>query len=323
MRGANNDKYLQTERIAMEIERREKLTVQAACELLNAIGMGNEKTIADYKNRIPLYIQFIEQHGMDYRVLFDYRKWLEGKSDWKASTKNKYFVAAKKLSKVLYHTKQIPVDITCNLAGEPIKGFGSGKYHKKNGLSQGDVDKLTDFLASLPETPKASRLKAMISLLIYQGLRQVEVSRLMVEDIDLEDGIIFIQGKGQDDKEPAVLQNKTIEHLAQYIQDHNLKSGPLFFSNTTSTVGNNLSTRRIRELVKDTYRKAGVAEKRTTHDTRHYYATVIKKACKGDVLKMRRYTRHRNVNMLLTYVDEIDMREDKGQIEQAFDNVKF
>ena len=76
-------------------------------------------------------------------------------------------------------------------------------------------------------------------------------------------------------------------------------------------------------MVKETYRKAGVAEKRTTHDTRHYYTTRIKEACGGDVLKMRRYTRHRNLNMLVTYVDEIDMKQDKGQIERAFDSLNF
>lgn len=307
----------------MEIEKRSKFTIQAANELIDAIGFDNENTATDYKIRIPLYLDFIEQHGMNYRVLIDYKKWLASKNDWKTGTKQKYFIAAKKLSKVLYETKQIPVDITKNIAGESIKGFSVAKVHKKNGVSEKEAWDLAQYLHELPDTPKNNRVRAILSLFIYQGLRQIEVSRLMVEDVDLEDRILFVQGKGEDDKEPVELLDKTIKHLENYMSDYKLKSGPLFPSETTSTVGRNLSTRRIREIVKETFRAAGVSEKRSTHGLRHHFTTVLDEQFDHDVNKIMRYSRHKDPRTVMMYIDSRKKAEDRPDFERAFDGLKF
>jgi integrase/recombinase XerC len=79
----------------------------------------------------------------------------------------------------------------------------------------------------------------MLALFMYQGLRQIEVVRLDVTDIDLKNGKAFIHGKGRDDKEPIALHPYTTQALADYLQASNKKSGALF----TSTSNNSYNQR--------------------------------------------------------------------------------
>jgi len=86
----------------------------------------------------------------------------------------------------------LPVDITQN-----IKSFSQSKKHKKEGLNDQEIGKLTIALKELPNTPPNTRIKAMISLLVLQGLRQIEITRLDVKDVDLIRKTALVEGKGQ------------------------------------------------------------------------------------------------------------------------------
>lgn len=157
----------------------------------------SETTRADYKARIGLYIDFINQHGMSRNTLLEFRGYLEGRTDYSVSTKNKYFTTAKRYTGVMYTAGLIPVDATKDISGKDIKGFTQDKKHKKDGLTNDDVTRLTNYLQTLEPSPATARLKALFSVFMLQGLRQVEVVRLDVTDIDLKAGKAFIRGKGE------------------------------------------------------------------------------------------------------------------------------
>jgi len=65
-------------------------------------------------------------------------------------------------------------------------------------------------------------------LLALQGLRQIEAVRLNVEDLDLVNGLAWIQGK--DDKELIHLHPETVRGLRNYIREVKIGSGVLFKS---------------------------------------------------------------------------------------------
>ncbi len=81
------------------------------------------------------------------------------------------------------------------------KSFSQSKKHKKEGLNDEEIDQLAYALKELPNTAQNTRIKAIISLLVLQGLRQVEITRLNVKDIDLIRKTALVEGKGKDDKE--------------------------------------------------------------------------------------------------------------------------
>ncbi|GAH42065.1 unnamed protein product, partial [marine sediment metagenome] len=107
----------------------------------------------------------------------------------------------------------IPADITQN-----IKTFRQSKKHKKDGLTDEEIKVLMGKVGPLPNTARATRLKAILVLLTLQGLRQIELIRLSVRDLDFVSKTAFIQGKGQDDKELINLQPETCRTLQEYLR---------------------------------------------------------------------------------------------------------
>jgi integrase len=279
----------------------------------------NEATRADYKARIGLYVNFINQHGFNRNTLLEYRRYLDSRTDYSVSTKNKYFTSAKRYSGVLHTAGLIPVDITKDISGKDLKGFKQDKKHKKDGLSSDEIASLTDYLQSLEPTANSKRLKAMLALFMYQGLRQIEVTRLDVTDIDLKNSKAFIKGKGRDDKEPIALHPYTATALNDYLLATNKKSGALFTSNSNNSLNERLQTRAVRKIIKQVL--DNLAIKNSVHGFRHYFTTTMVKHYKGDLLAVAHYTRHKNLEMLQVYNDAINAEADLPRYYQAFEGV--
>ena len=281
----------------------------------------NDATRSDYKAHIGDFINFIELNGLKASTLLDYRRYLAGRNDFAASTKNKYFTAARRYAGILYNAKLIPIDITKDISGKDLKGFTQDKKHKKDGLQPADIERLTNYFSGLDDTPGAKRLKALFSLLIYQGLRQIEIARLDVTDLDLRAGRAFILGKGRDDKEPIALHPHTTKALSEYLAAYNKKSGALFTSESNNANGQRLTTRSIRLLVKQILTELDIDN--STHGFRHYFTTTMIKGYKGDLLAVTHYTRHKSLEMLQVYNDAINAKQDLPRYINVFNEVRL
>jgi len=280
----------------------------------------NEATRADYKARIGLYIDFINAHGMTRNTLLEFRGYLEGRTDYSVSTKNKYFTTAKRYTGVLFTAGLIPVDATKDISGKDIKGFTQDKKHKKDGLTADDVTRLTTYLQSLEPSPATARLKALFSLFMLQGLRQIEVVRLDVTDVDLKASKAFIRGKGRDDKEPIALHPHTTEALADYLEVTGKKSGALFTSISNNSYNQRLNTRGLRKLLMGILNQLDIDN--SIHGFRHYFTTTMVKHYEGDLLTVAHYTRHKSLEMLQVYNDAMNAEADLPRYYQAFEGIK-
>lgn len=281
----------------------------------------SETTRDDYKLRVGEFIDFIKANGVNRNTMLDYRKYLEQRTDYSISTKNKYFTTAKRYCGVLYNAHILPTDITKDLSGVELKGFKQSRLHKKDGVSQAEVDRLAEYFRGLDESKQNLRLKAIFSLLIYQGLRQVEIVRLDVSDLDLRAGKAFVQGKGRDDKEPIALHPYTVNALRAYLTAYKKKSGAVFTCESNRAYGERLTTLSLRRIVKGVLRDLGVEN--STHGFRHYFTTNLIKNYKGDLLTVAHYTRHRRLDMLQVYNDAINAEQDLPRYINAFEGVKL
>jgi site-specific recombinase XerD len=131
----------------------------------------SENTRIDYKFRIGLFLGYIKEKGLDCNSFLEFKRYLVSRTDFTVSTKNKYLATAKIFLKELNRQGLLPVDITQN-----IKTFSQNKKHKRDGLNDDEVNLLTDKIRQLPITPQNTRLKAILSLLTLQGLRQIEIT---------------------------------------------------------------------------------------------------------------------------------------------------
>ena len=276
----------------------------------------SEATRKDYKYRIGLFLDFTGERGFNRNSFLEFKRALAERTDLSVATKNKYLATAKIFLKEANRQGFLPADITQN-----IKTFSQSKKHKRDGLNDEEMSKLTTAIKELPETPTNARLKAILSLLVFQGLRQVEIIRLDVKDIDFISKTAFIQGKGRDDKEPIYLHPETIKAIQAYLKSNKIADGALFTSQSNNNKNQRLTTRAIRDIVKKTLNDLGI--EKTTHGFRHYFTTTLIKTYKGDLLEVAQYTRHKSLEMLQVYNDNINRKADLPRYYQAFSGVKL
>jgi len=283
-----------------------------------------ESTRIDYKYRIQRFLDHLASSPLDRNSYLEYKRLLADNEEMAVATKNKYLAAARVFLKELNRLGYLPTDITQN-----VKAFQQDKKHKKDGLTDDEVGQIVARFQTPsgrmdctdPYMKPVFRLKVLIALLAFQGLRQIEISRLDVQDIDVVHKLAYIRGKGRDDKEPIFLHPETAEALRQYLECYGYTEGALFRSESNSSSGQRLSTRGIRSIITSHLRDWGIDK--TVHGFRHYFTTRLIKAYKGDLIEVAHYTRHRSLEMLQVYNDRLQMEADLPRFYGAFEGVSF
>ena len=257
-----------------------------------------ESTKQDYLARLPRFIKFVEQNGVDRDLLLRYKQALRDDVTLGVSAKNKLLTTARIALRELYRQGKLAVDLSVG-----VKSFQQSNKHKVVGLNTEEVEKICRHLQSLDHSLSSERLRTIVALLLFQGLRQVEICRLDVKDIDLANNRIYIVGKGRIDSEPIHLHPETQKALTGYLSQSQIKHGALLTHLNRQTGGHRLSTRGLRKIFQDLLK--GLIIQKTTHGTRHYFTTELIKHFRSDLTTVAMLTRHSNLEMLQVYNDEI------------------
>lgn len=269
----------------------------------------SETTRKDYSARVGFFISYVQEKGLDRNTYLSFKKCLESKTEYTVSTKNKYLATARVFLKELNRLGFLPVDITQN-----VKLFSQSKKHKREGFTEDEIMELVTKIETLPDTPHKARLRALLSLLAFQGLRQIEIIRLDVNDVDLVRKVIFVKGKGSDDKEIVYITPQTVNALREYMRVNKVGSGALFKS-----LGNRKSERITTMTIKRVFKTLceEITTEKSVHGFRHFYITALLK--KLDVRDVRKFSRHSSLEMLIVYDDEIDVRKKTVDVFQVFE----
>lgn len=273
-----------------------------------------DETKKDYLARLPQFAGWLHRNGITQDTLLRYKQYLRSRTDLGIASKNKYLAVARLAMKEMYRRGAISVDLSLN-----VKSFQQSNKHKVEGLTEQEVERLCQHLRELSDTFKTVRLRALVALLLYQGLRQVEICRLDVADVELNTSRLNVLGKGRDDKEYIYLHPQTTKALAAYMKASRVKDGPLFTSLFGQTKGKRLTTRGLRQIVKNLLAEVGIDK--TVHGFKHYFTTTLIKAYQSDLLRVAHYTRHRSVEMLQVYNDRLQDEADLPRFYASFDVV--
>jgi integrase len=270
----------------------------------------SETTRKDYATRITLFLGFVQKQDFHINSYIEFKRYLEKRTDYTVATKNKYLATAKVFLKEINRIGFLPADITQN-----VRLFSQNKKHKREGLTDAEMIRVVEEIKGLPDTPRNARTRALFCLLAFQGLRQIEILRLDVSDVDLVNKVALVRGKGSDDKEPVYLAPKTVEALRGYLRANKIGSGALFRS-----LGNRhskrLSSMTIKREFKGVFDEAEV--KKTVHGFRHFYITRLLQNL--DVRDVRKFSRHRSLEMLIVYDDELDIRHKLTEVFACFES---
>jgi integrase/recombinase XerC len=153
--------------------------------------------------------------------------------------------------------------------------------------------------------PQGIRNRAVLRLLYDLALRRGEVSRLDIEDLDLNTNRLSILGKGRTQKEIMSLPDLTANALKNWLHCYPGTTGPLFINLSRSRPMNErLSASGIYRIVS----KLGdlIGHKVRPHGLRH---TAITEACKKIVShqigieELLDFSRHKDIRTLFIYRD--------------------
>lgn len=139
-------------------------------------------------------------------------------------------------------------------------------------LHAAEVSTLLDSID--PEKPLGRRDRAILELFYSSGLRLSELCKARLETLDQEDGFIRVTGKGGKTRIVRV-GTKALEAITSYLRD---ERRDLVTSKTSSHIflsvrGGPLSPDRIRQIVKERAKAAGIEQNMYPHLLRHSFAT--------------------------------------------------
>jgi integrase/recombinase XerC len=144
---------------------------------------------------------------------------------------------------------------------------------------------------------------AILRLLWDNALRRGEIGHLTIGDF--QDNQLWIKGKGRMQKESIDLPIKTVQALEEWliVRGSNEKLDPLFISLDNHTKGMKLSTRSIDRLLKRATKRANVSKVMSPHKVRHSSITAALDGSNGDIRRVQKLSRHKNVATVMIYDD--------------------
>lgn len=266
------------------------------------------KTVETYSKALKQFYSYTERNQIKQPTrqdIINFREYLE--QNHKASTVNTYIIAIRQFFK---WTEQN--GIYSNIA-DHVKGKKISREPKKDYLTPVQIKTI---LRSIDRTSlNGKRDYALITLMVTCGLRDIEVNRANIEDIRTQgiNTVLFLQGKGRDDKNEYVIIPEQVElALREYLKERNATSTqPLFTSISNHANNKRLTTRSISRIVKKAFVSCGYDSNRlTAHSLRHTAVTLALQS--GNSLQeVQQFARHTNINTTMIYAHNLERQSNK------------
>lgn len=223
------------------------------------------KVFADYcKNE---YIEIPKRQDI---INFKNKLIAEGKQ---ATTIQSYLTAISKFYKWL--------SINYNVKNE-AQDIERPKVNYKQGFKKGYINEQKTFeLMNQFNLNNINDLRnyIIVALSFFCGLRTIEIERANIQDLSNLYGynVLYIQGKGRDDKNEFVkLPNEIYFAIKKYIESREDKNEALFVSTSNNNNGQRVAKDSISRIVKQALRNIGIdTPKITQHSGRHTLASIM------------------------------------------------
>lgn len=153
---------------------------------------------------------------------------------------------------------------------------------------------------------------AVIELLFATGIRISELCTIRCQNIDLQDHVIVINGKGSKERLIHICSSSVIAALNKYRNEYysEIQSCGYFFVNR---IGNRLSDQSVREMINKYCRMAGIPQHITPHMFRHTFATLLLEE-NVDLRYIQTMLGHSSINVTEIYT-HVTMSKQKDILE--------
>lgn len=159
---------------------------------------------------------------------------------------------------------------------------------------------------------KCLRDIAVIELLFATGIRISELCTIPPQNIDLQNAVIIIKGKGAKERLIHICGNNVITVLNEYYSEYNseiLSCGYFFVNN----MGKRLSEQSVREMINKYCHIADIHQHITPHMFRHSFATLLLEE-DVDLRYIQTMLGHSSINVTEIYT-HVTMAKQKNILE--------
>lgn len=280
---------------------------ESAAQYITTLTVRNhaERTVSEQQRKLNRFLSFLEENKIQYpdeitrEHILRYQTELyqyvnhRGRPNTIAY-QNGMLGVVKSFMRFLKERDLIITDPTCNVpyAKEP-------KKLPKGILTPSEARKIIN----TPDTKSiiGYRDRTILEVLYTTGIRKEEVNTLTLNDVDYNDGLLRVTGKGKKDR-VVPLGRIACRYLENYIksvrpeQVKNPGNHALFLS----CKGNRLSKNVIWNLVKKYAKKAGIKKNVHPHTFRHTCATALLKN-KADIRAVQELLGHDSLESTQIY----------------------
>ena len=285
-------------------------------------------TLRHYRTHIGFFINYYGDKDVNLIVYEDYECYiLYLKNKYKESgfvgkkqklsgrTIKTYASALKTFLKFCFNKGYINTDLSLKIK--------MPKYHKKiiSILSTKEISLLINSFNK--DTYIGSRDLLIIAFMLESGLRLSEVVNISVCDVDYDNSVIVVHGKGQKDR-IVPLTNFTSSCLFSYLDNYKKYFSKIISNNEMLLKcldGTDISKNTI-SLIFRRLRKSSCIENLHPHLLRHTFATMFL-LNGGDIANLQIILGHTTLNMVLNYLhiaNQISIS--KQQIYSPITNIK-
>ncbi len=259
----------------------------------------SENTVEQYTRIVRDMLLYIKKRVEDIGVrdINRYKIYLSTKRKY---SKNSLYLAIKAISSFFRYKG---LDIARNIK-PPKRPKSMPKY-----LSEEEVKNLLNAARNNP------RDYAIISLLAYSGLRVSELCNLRVEDVDLNERVIYVHS-GKGDKDRIVVIS---EHAAEAIENYLFQREDNLIYLFASQKGEKISRVQVFRIVKKYAKIAGIKKNVTPHVLRHTLATTLLK--RGvDIRFIQQFLGHSSVatTQIYTHVNDEMLKTVYDKVMQEY-----
>ena len=181
--------------------------------------------------------------------------------------------------------------------------------HRKGYLKP---EQVTQMLKKMPRQSISDlRNFAIVNLMIRTGVRRVEVQRLDVGDVYMQDGrpVMRLQRKGHDEKDQVIgITDKVLDPINDYLvlRDDLKDSDPLFVNHSHFHSTQRINEDTISRMIKTALRSIGVDDRKITAHSLRHTAAITALRSGATLIEVQQMLGHTSIETTRIYTSAID-----------------
>ncbi|MFB6247463.1 MAG: tyrosine-type recombinase/integrase [Salinibacter sp.] len=278
----------------------------------------SDETVGTYRRSLNSFEKwFVQQNNVTFTEddIRAYKTHLMEERDLSQVSVSTYLTALRRFCQYL-------TDIG-ELAENPataVKGNRRPDTHSRAVLTEQDIEALEEVLGTATQIDK--RDTAIVSLMLYAGLSEIEIVRANVEDLEhtLMGPVLRVQGKGRTVKDQeAPLDEPVLEAVEAYLdtRDDVHPEDPLFVSHGHRSGDERLKTRSVRSRINGYLKEAGIKRKGVTPHSLTHTAALLWLNDGMPLEEVKQRMRHGTLDTTMIYYKKQGLlKRDPEEIEE-------